>query len=398
MLSFKYRVYPSKKQIFRLHGQMQLARELYNILLEKCKEHYKETGKTFTQFDMNNYIKGLKKERPEFSDIHSQVLQNISKRIGDAYKAFFRRAKEKKQGKKVKVGFPRVRKFVSSLTYPQTGFKFKSQRRIYLSRIGSIPIVLHRLPKGQIKICVIKQYRSGKWYIGFSSDIPQKEFKPNNKPSIGVDVGLKDFVTLSDGEKIESPKFLRKSEKKLKFLQRRVSKKKNGSKNRRKACLKLSRQYEKIDNQRYDFLHKLSRQHVGSYSKIAVEKLQIQNMQKNHYLAKSIADASFGKYIQMLHYKAWSAGCEVIEVNPKNTTQECSNCHKIVEKDLSDRMHNCPSCGLSIDRDINAALNILNRATVGLTGSNACGDLSSTPSAMKEQDISSKQELNEVRT
>jgi len=100
----------------------------------------------------------------------------------------------------------------------------------------------------------------------------------------------------------------------------------------------------------------------------------------------------------MLHYKAWSAGCEVIEVNPKNTTQECSNCHKIVEKDLSDRMHNCPSCGLSIDRDINAALNILNRATVGLTGSNACGDLSSTPSAMKEQDISSKQELNEVRT
>jgi len=377
---------------------MQLARELYNILLEKCKEHYRETGRTFRQFDMNNYIKGLKKERPEFSEVHSQVLQNISKRIADAYRAFFRRVNEKRVGKKVEVGFPRVKKFVSSLTYPQAGFKFKSQRRIYLSGIGSVPIVLHRLPKGQIKTCVIKQYRSGKWYIGFSSDIPQEEFKPNNKPPIGVDVGLRDFVTLSNGEKIESPKFLRKSEEKLKFLQRRVSRKKKGSKNRRKACLKLSRQYEKIDNQRYDFLHKLSRQHVDSYSKIAVEKLQIQNMQKNHHLAKSIADASFGKYIQMLHYKAWSAGCEVIEVNPKNTTQECSNCHKIVEKELSDRMHNCPSCGLSINRDLNSAINILNRATDGLPGSNACRDLSSTVSEMKRQDISEKQELNEVGT
>lgn len=399
MLSFKYRIYPSKKQKSRLHSQMAVVKELYNILLAKCKQHYKETGKTFTQFDMNKHITLLKSQRPEFSTIHSQVLQNISKRIGDAYKAFFRRVKEKKAGKKVKVGFPRIKKMVYSLTYPQVGFKFKNERRLYLSGIGDIPIVLHRAPKGNVKTCTIKSYHSGKWYVGFSNEIPKEEFASNGKEEVGIDVGLKDLATLSNGEKVSPPKFLRKSEKKLKLLHRRVSKKKKGSNNKRKARFRLSRQYEKVTNQRFDFLHKLSRKQVNSYSRIKVENLKIPNMMRNHCLAKSIADASWGRYIQMLHYKAWSAGCEVEEVAPENTTKECNKCGHCEEIGLSERTFRCSSCGNIDDRDINASKNILKKTTVGLTGSHACGDLSSTSLARpKMQDISQKQELYGART
>ena len=399
MLGFKYRVYPSKKQNLCLNKQMQLAKEIYNILLEKSKQYYKETGKTFSQYDMNKYIKELKLQRPEFSEIHSQVLQNISKRVSDGYKAFFRRVKEKQKGKKVKVGFPRYKKFVSSLTYPQEGFKFKNQRRLYLSGIGNIPIILHRTLKGRMKTCTIKLYRSGKWYIGFSNEIPEDDFKSNGEGEIGIDVGLKDFVTLSNGEKIEPPKFLRKSEKQLKLLHRRMSKKKKGSKNRRKAQHRLARKYEKTENQRNDFLHKLSKKQVNSFSKIKVENLKIQNMMRNHCLAKSIADASWGKYVQMLHYKAQSAGCEVIDVAPENTTKMCSNCGNKQDIPLSERIYRCPVCGYVEDRDINSAKNILRKkSTVGLTGSYACGDTTSIHPIEGGQVVSLKQELNEVET
>lgn len=399
MLSFKYRIYPTGKQIERLNEQMHLSKEIYNLLLEKSKQYYKETGKTFTQFDMNKYISQLKSEKPEYQLMHSQALQNISKRISDAYKAFFRRVKEKKSGKKVKVGFPRFKKMVYSLTYPQSGFKFINERKLYLSNIGNVPIILHRALKGKIKTCIIKKYHSGKWYVGFSNDIPKNEFMSNGKESVGIDVGLIDYATLTNGEKITPPKYLRKSENKLKILHKRVSRKIKGSNNKRKAKLRLSRCYEKITNQREDFLHKLSKMQVNSYSKIKVENLQIQNMMKNHCLAKSIADASWNKYIQMLHYKAWNAGCEVEKVVPNNTTKECSNCgHKEYLK-LSDRIFRCSQCGNTIDRDLNAAKNILKRTTVGLTGSNACGDLSSTYLIDSDmQDISKKQELYEKRT
>ena len=398
MLGFKYRVYPSKKQILCLNRQMWLAKEIYNDLLEKSKKHYKETGNTFSQYDMNKYIKEIKSKKPEFSEIHSQVLQNISKRVSDGYKSFFRRVKEKKKGKKVEVGFPRYKKFVYSLTYPQKGFNFKNQKYLYLSGIGNIPIILHRPLKGNIKTCTIKVYRSGKWYIGFSNEIPKEDFKSNGKEEIGVDVGLKDFVTLSNGKKIEPPKFLRKSEKHLKLLQRRVSRKKKGGMNRKKAKIRLARIHEKVENQRNDFLHKLSNEQVNSFSKIKIEKLNIQNMMRNHCLAKSIADASWNKYIQMLHYKAWSAGCEVQEVDPRHTTQTCSICGNRQYMPLSERTYICSFCGNIMDRDINSAQNILKKSTVGLTESHVCGDTISTYSIKNKQVVSLKQELYGVKT
>jgi len=393
MLTYKYRVYPSGKQAERLNRQMYLSKEVYNLLLEKSKEYYKETGKTFSQFDMNNHIKELKLQRPEISEVHSQVLQNISKRINEAYKAFFRRVREKKKGKNVKVGFPRFKKFVSSLTYPQEGFKFNKENRLHLSNIGNIPIVRHRTMKGKIKTCTIKKYPSNKWYVGFSNDIVENSFRSNNKEEIGIDTGLKNIVTLSNGTIIEAPKFLRKSEKRLKFLQRRVSRKKKGSMNRKKARFKLARIHEKIENQRNDFLHKISKEQVNSFSKIVIENLNINNMIKNHCLAKSIADVSWGKYGQMLHYKAWSAGCEVLEVNPRNTSKECSHCGNIQNMPLSERTFVCSSCGHIEDRDVNAAINILKKHTAGRAGINACGDLPNTSSKLNLQGISMNQEL-----
>jgi len=398
MLSFKYRVYPSSKQTLRLNRQMFLAKEIYNLIFDKAKEHYKQTGKMFTQFDMNKYISQLKKEKPEFKELHSQAAQNTSKRLADAYSAFFRRLQERKKGSKIKVGFPRRKKYVSSLTYPQSGFKFKNERRLTLSKIGCIPIVLHRVPKGEIKTCFIKKYASGKWYVGLSAEFEPKEFKSNEQGRIGIDVGLSSFATLSTGLKIEAPKFLRKSEKKLKLLQRRVSRKHKGSRNKKRSRLRFARQAEKIANQRLDFLHKLTTQQVKTYGLIGVESLNMQGMMKNHHLAKSISDASWSMYMRMLAYKAESAGCKLSMVASKNTTRQCNRCGGLQDMPLSKRIYECQSCGLVEDRDVNAAKNILERATVGLTGSNACGNLSSTLPLRIEQDISMKQELKEART
>ncbi len=397
MLGYKYRIYPSGKQVFRLNRQMQLAKELYNLLFEKSKSYYKETGKTLSEIDMNKHIIQLKREQPQFQELYSQVAQNVSKRLGDSYKAFFRRVKGKKAGKRIKVGFPRIKKHACSLTYPQSGFKFKNSKRLHLSNIGNIPIVMHRPPKGTIKTCVIKQYPSRKWYVGFSNEVPEKAFESNNKEAIGIDVGLTSFATLSNGEKINPPKFLRKSEKRLKLLSRRVSRKKPNSRNRRRARRRKARLEERIVNQKFDFLHKLSRKQVNSYGKIAVEKLKVKNMVKNHCLAKSISDAGWSTYRGMLAYKARSAGCELIEVNPENTSRECNKCGHVQEMPLGVRTYKCLNCGYSEDRDVNAAMNILKRATAGLAESHACGDMPSVVSAMKLQDISLKQELNALK-
>lgn len=374
MLSFKYRIFPSKKQVSRLDEQMDISKILYNLLLDKAKAHYNSTGKTFTKFQMNNWVTKLKQKYPIYRSVHSQVLQNTCDRVSKAYQNFFRRVKEKKKSKSIKVGYPRYKKGIKSLTYPQSGFKFKSDKRLSLSRIGNIPIILHRLPKGKVKTLTIKKYPSGKWFVLFSCETPAEEFKPNSGEKIGLDVGLTKFAVLSNGKEIENPKLLQKSLKRMKRVQRRMSKRKRGSKNRHKQRLKVAKTYEHISNQRSDFLHQISHRLVNKYSLVAVEKLQIKNMIKNHYLARGITDASWSNFVLMLQYKAGRAGCEVVEVNPKNTSQECSGCGQIVKKSLATRVHNCLNCGLKMGRDHNAAINILKRATAGLAESHACGD------------------------
>jgi len=372
---------------------MFLAKIIYNLLLEEAKKHYKEKHETLSKFDMNSLIKKIKEEQPVYKKVHSQALQNVSDRLSKAFQNFFRRVKQKKLGGKVKVGYPRFKKFVSSLTYPQTGFKL-TDSKVLLSKIGGVKIVKHRELEGIPKTLTIKQSKSGKWFASITVEIEDKPFKSNDKPAVGMDLGLKELAVLSDGVIIPNNHIKKKLESKEDKLHRRVSLKKKGSVNRLKARLKLSKFSEKMTNKNNDFLHKLSHFLVNSYSFIAYEDLNINGMIRNHRLAKSISQASWGKLIQLLQYKAESAGCVTVGVNPKNTSQTCSNCGNKEELKLSDRVFNCVKCGLTLDRDLNASKNILKKAlegTAGRAGSNAFGD-SVRPFA-KERLLSLKEEL-----
>lgn len=204
----------------------------------------------------------------------------------------------------------------------------------------------------------------------------QSQVSKSTNPTVGVDVGIKTFAVLSDGEFIENPRHFKKSEKKLSKEQRRLSRKVKKSKNRNKQRVKVARVHRKIRRQRKDFLHKVSKSLVENYGYIVFEKLNIRNMLRNHKLAKHISDASWGKLIEYTQYKAEEAGVEVKLVNPRNTSQNCSQCGKKVPKTLDVRMHKCPHCGLELDRDLNASYNILDRA--GIVQSYAYGDLTST--------------------
>jgi putative transposase len=283
-------------------------------------------------------------------------------RVDKAFQNFFRRIKSGE-----KPGYPRFKGYgwYDSFTYPQSGFYLSENRKgnqwLRLSKIGSIKVRLHRAIQGRIKTRTIKR-ELNRWHVCFSCEVEPEILQIAGK-SVGVDVGIEKFAALSDSSIIENPKYLLQSEAKLKHEQRCLSRKKKGSNSRKKQRNKLAKLYQKIRNQRNDFLHKESHKLVENYDVIVFEDLRIKNMVKNHYLAKSISDASWGKFIEYVSYKAASAGKKVVFVNLRSTSQICSGCGKMVKKSLSVRIHKCPYCGLILDRDINAAINILRLGT-----------------------------------
>ena len=375
---YKYRLYPSQKQINRLSNQFEVCRRAYNELLETSIETYKNTGKHLSKFDLDECIPYLDVDT---SVVFSQVLQNLSDRVSKSFQNFFRRLKKKQSGKQhIKPGFPRFKKRFKSTTYPQFGFKLVSDKKLYVSKVGNIPIILHRVPKGKLKTMTIKRNRAGQWFVIFSCEIntPINIIHSHIDNAVGVDVGIESYATLSSGVHIPNPRPLVRSEKKIKKLQRKVSRKVKGSKNRGNAVHCLAKAHVGVSNQRMDFLHKLSRFLTDEFGTIAVENLNIKNMVHNHHLAKHISDASWGSFIQMLCYKAECAGGRVVK-NPRTTgsSVRCYKCGKDVPKPLSMRMHVCPFCGVVVHRDHNSALNHL-KDTVGLTGIHACGDSAST--------------------
>ena len=263
---------------------------------------------------------------------------------------------------------------MKSFTYPQFGFKLRE--KLELSGIGSIAIKKHRNIQGKIKTLTIKKTHSGKWYAIFTSEIegklpPKKEGMP-----VGIDLGIEHFAYCSDGESIENPRNLKQLEQRLMARHRQLSKKKKGSKNRRKVRIKVAIAYENLVNKRKDFLHKISRKLVKKYSFIALENLNVLGMARG-FLAKHVLDCSWSEFLSMLTYKAEGAGCEVVLVEPAHTTQECSSCGLVLKKSLAERWHDC-SCGAFMHRDLNAAINILNRATSGIGESQACGEEAAT--------------------
>lgn len=360
MRAYKYRIYPSKKQEELLNHHLWLSKELWNQMLAEIKNRYDKEKKFPTKKELREMVKN--------KGLFSQVAQELVDRLLDGIK---RKIVMKNKGQKT--GFPRFKTFsrMKSIVYPQFGFSL--EQKLDVTPFGEIAIRKHREIKGQIKTLTIKRELSGRWHAIFSIEEEKSESVQNRGPAVGIDLGLMNFATLSDKNMIKNPHHLKKWENKLAKLQRKLSKKQKRSKNKTKARLKVARLHEKIANIRRDFLHKTTNQLLSKYSLIALEDLKTKEMVMQGH-GKNINDAAWNMFAHILCYKAESAGCRVVFVDPKNTTKACSNCGEITEKSLYERTHNCQNCGLSIDRDLNASINILTRATVGQTGSNACGD------------------------
>ena len=370
MKAYKFRIYPSKAQEREMKHHLWLSKELWNEMLASVKKRYEAEKKFLPKQELREIVKR--------KGLYSQVAQELVDRLQHALK---RKVEMKKKGKKC--GFPRFKSFdrMKSLVYPQFGFSLG--RKLKVTPFGELAIKKHREINGKIKTLTIKREPSGKWFAIFTAEEPKPEPKQNDGPAVGMDLGLVNFAVLSDGTKIKNPHHLKKWEDRLAFQQRRLSRKTKGSKNRQKARIKVARLHEKVANTRRDFLHKLSTKLVSTYSFIAAEKLNSQDMAMNGH-SKNINDAAWGMFAKMLCYKAEGAGSRVVFVEPKNTSKVCSRCGEVVEKTLWDRWHICPACGLSIDRDLNAAINILKRATLGHSESNACGDGAMAPSQKQE--------------
>ncbi|SHF49122.1 transposase, IS605 OrfB family, central region [Desulforamulus putei DSM 12395] len=354
--TYKYRLYPTKEQSHKMHEICFLCSLVYNQFLEERREAWEIFGVSLSCYEQIKALPIKKEDDPRLKQVFSQVLQDVARRVDKTFRAFFRRVKAGETP-----GYPRFKpaQRYNSFTYPQSGFSLKDNRLV-LSKIGPVKIKLHRPMDGKVKTLTIRR-QNGKWYACFSVEIDAVPLPPTGKVC-GIDMGLEKFLTTSNGEMFHNPRQLRQAEKKLKQHQRRVSRRKKGSNRRKKAVRDLARCHEKVANQRRDLHHKVACSLVNRYDMIAIEDLQVKNMTQNHHLAKSIADAGWGNFRLILTSKAESAGRKVVEVDPKHTSQLCSRCGAEVKKKLSQRWHHCPACGLSIDRDVNAAINILKRA------------------------------------
>ena len=315
--SYKFRLYPNKEIEKRLEEQLEICRWLYNRLLEEVNKARKE-GRKITQKDTQALIVKLKEENPELKKVYAKVLQMVNYQLWSNMRAL---SKLKKNGKKIgKLRYKKKGRF-KTMNFNQSGFSIDvKHNRISLSKIGSVKAKIHREIDGKVKGIWIKKYPSGKWYAIVQVETEPKEL-PKTGKAVGIDVGIKHFLTDSDGKQIENPKFYEKTLRRIRRLHKNLSRKQKGSKNREKARIKLAKAYEKLVNQRKDFLHKLSRYYVNNYDFIAVEDLHIKNMVRNRNLAQKILDASWGEFVRMLSYKAEGAGRIVVKVNPRGTSK-----------------------------------------------------------------------------
>lgn len=354
--AYQFRLAPTKGQQRLLEQTLETCRWVYNETLATRKTAWEERQETIGVYDTNALLPGWKDQRPELKQVYSQVLQDVQNRVHLAFDAFFRRVKRGETP-----GFPRFKGFgwYDSFTFKQAGFGFKiSGPWLDLSKIGRVQMIEHRPIEGTVKTLTIRRTSTGKWFACFSVET-EPEPLPETQRAVGVDVGLTTFATLSNGEQIANPRFFRRDEKALAKAQRRLSKAEKGTPERAKQRKVVAHVHERITNRRKDFAHKVSRRLVNEFGIIVFEDLTITRMVKNHTLAKSIADASWNQLARYTRYKAESAGRTYLEVDPRGTSQRCSACSVVVKKDLSVRVHQCPACGLNIDRDLNAALNIL---------------------------------------
>jgi putative transposase len=328
------------------------------------------------KYDLNNYCTVLAKEYPWAKKLNSMARQASAERAWSAISRFYENCKAKKPGKK---GFPKFRKERThgSVEYKTCGWKLSEDRREITFtdgfKAGTFKLWgtrdLHYYQLDQLKRVRIVRRADG-YYVQFCLSQDRIEKREPTGKTVGLDVGLTHFYTDSNGQSVENPRHLRKSEKALKRLQRKLSHTEKGSKNRAKARNRLTRRHLKVSRQRKDFAVKLARCVVQSNDLVAYEDLQVRNMVKNTKLSKSISDVAWSNFRNWLEYFGKVFGVVTVAVPPHYTSQNCSNCGKTVKKSLSERTHRCPHCGHVQDRDWNAAINILEKAlrTVGHTG------------------------------
>lgn len=385
--AYKYRIYPNAKQKVLLTKHFWCARFVYNMFLSERERAYKEGKKRLSYCDNANALVKVKNEPGTvwLKETYSHALQATLRNLDAAFKRFYRAIREGKAVPIIRDGKPTGRlkyepRFKSkkdsaqSITFPDNvrvidgGLvlpKFKS----------SIKMKMHRPLGGRICHATVSRSATGKYYVSILCE-EEKQMPPVASGEIGIDLGIKDMAVCSNGERIANPKFLEKGEKHLKYLQRQESRKRKGSNRRRRARLRLSRHHEKVANRRRDYIHKFTVRIVRENQTICIEDLNAKGMQSNHHLAKSIGSVSFSEIARQLEYKCRWNGRGFVKVGRwYASSKTCNNCgHKNTELSLNDREWTCPNCGAEIDRDYNAALNILHEGKRILSGCGAQSD------------------------
>jgi putative transposase len=342
---------------------------LWNYFLEQRDTAYKTEKKSISCFTQIKEIPQLALKDPSIKEVYSQNLRDVPRRLDKAFQNFFRRVRLGEEP-----GYPRFKHKdrYNSFTYPQNNgsFKLTEEGKIYLSKIGCVKISYHREARGIWKTCTVKRTPTGKWYVVIASELPDVVINKSINSAVGIDLGLKEFAVLSDGSKIKRARFFKAEENALAKAQRKLAKQKKGSQERQKARKVVARIYERTGNKRKNFTHHNSRKIANNYGTICLEGLNIPNMLAQKTITikgekksatgthRSINDVAWNEFVNQLKYKAEEAGSSVILVNPRNTTKVCSSCGRLVDKDLSQRIHSC-ICGHREDRDFNASKNIL---------------------------------------
>jgi putative transposase len=364
--SFQYKGRLSRAAVRRAEGQLALCCELYNAALQERRDAWQRAGLSVSYAAQNRQLTEIKRLRPEYKEVGSQVLQDVLRRLDKAFRGFFRRVEAGERP-----GYPRFRsrRRYGSLTFYQAGWKLEG-RRLTLQGIGTVKLFLSRPVEGRIKTVTLGRDRCGDWFVTFSCDSVPAKLLPETGRAVGLDVGLEQFAATSTGEVIENPRPLRSREAALKRVQRRISKRRRGGSRRRKMVQALARRHRSVERARRDFHFKAARRLVERYDVIVVEDLNVRGLSRG-MLAMSVHDAGWASFLDVLSFKAAEAGKRVVRVDARGTSQICSGCgaEPRERKPLSVRTHRCAACGLVLDRDVNAACNVLQRAlAVGKRG------------------------------
>ncbi|HEV2235925.1 MAG TPA: transposase [Ktedonobacterales bacterium] len=367
--SYKYKLKPTSEQVRILERTLMLCRHVYNAAVGERREAWRMRGISVNYYHQKAELPSIKEAMPEYAEVNSQVLQDVVLRVERTFQAFFRRVQSGEVA-----GYPRLqgRNRYHSFTYPQVGEHGSARLDhgfLVLSKIGRIAVRWSRPLEGTPKTVTVAKEADG-WYVCISCvDVPVKPLPATGRET-GIDMGLKVFLVTANGEIVDNPRHYRRAERYLAKCQRRVSQRKKGSRRRRKAVAVLAKAHQTVHRQRQDYHHKTALTLLRQYDTLYLEDLQVAHLLRNRHLAKSISDAGWAAFRDILDAKAVCAGRRVVAVAPHFTSQDCSRCGERVPKSLSIRTHVCPSCGLVLDRDENAARNIqrAGQALRGLAG------------------------------